>query len=181
MSAPNLSTVVSVGQQVGGPSRLSSVLQALQPPLGLAMRFDVVIGSLSLGSWSSCKGLSVAFKPETVRELGTNGFRRILMPDIEYSPVVLERAMDSKNSPAVLTWLTTQVRAWLTAKPTGEPYAGDTARITLYNAKAGPVASWTLWGVYPSRWVGPTLSGRESTVAIETLELVHEGFLPVAV
>ena len=52
-----------------------------------------------------------------------------------------------------------------------------TARITLYDAHAEEVASWSLRNVYPAAWRGPNLDAMDHQVAQETLVLVHEGFL----
>lgn len=35
--------------------------------------------------------------------------------------------------------------------------------------------SWTLINAYPCKWEGPDLDATKNEVAIETLELVHEG------
>jgi phage tail-like protein len=173
------STALNIASRVVGPSVLGPAMLALQRPLGMAMRFDVMIGTMNLGSWSSCRGIQVDFKPTRFRELGTNGYRRVLMPDIEYATITLERAMDSRNSAVIQQWLTAQARLWLAGTTTGAPYAGETGRVTLYDARAVPVANWTVYGVYPSKWTGPTLSGKEAGVAVESLELAHEGFLDV--
>lgn len=178
MTVPTAFGVVS---RLAGPSVLGPAMLALQPPLGLAMRFDVVIGTMNLGSWSACRGIQVDFKPTRFRELGTNGYQRVLLPDIDYSVITLERAMDSRNSAMIQRWLAMQARLWLTGTATGAPYPGETGRITLYDTRAVPVASWTIYGVYPSKWIGPTLSGKDSGVALEQLELAHEGFLDVSV
>lgn len=175
------STLLGAVSRVTGPSVLGPTLMALQPPLGMAMRFDVVIGTMNLGSWSSCRGIQVDFRPTRFRELGTNGYHRVLMPDIEYSAITLERAMDSRNSSAIQQWLAAQAKLWLAGTATGAPYPGETGRITLYDTRAMVVATWTVYGVYPSKWTGPTLSGKDAGVAIESLELAHEGFLDVAV
>jgi phage tail-like protein len=37
--------------------------------------------------------------------------------------------------------------------------------------------SWSLRGVHPASWTGPTLDAGSTKVAIEVLELVHEGFI----
>ena len=37
--------------------------------------------------------------------------------------------------------------------------------------------TWTLTGVIPVRWTGPSLSVDSPKVATETLELAHHGFL----
>jgi phage tail-like protein len=174
-----VSTVLGIASRVGGSSALGPAMLALQPPLGMAMRFDVVIGTMNLGSWSACRGIQVDFKPTRFRELGINGYRRVLMPDIEYTTITLERAMDGRNSAVIQQWLVAQAKLWLAGTATGAPYPGETGRITLYDTRAVPVANWTVYGVYPSKWTGPTLSGKDAGIAIESLELAHEGFLDV--
>ena len=42
---------------------------------------------------------------------------------------------------------------------------------------AAPVHTWTLMGVVPVRWTGPSMSVDSAKVATETLELAHHGFL----
>jgi len=37
------------------------------------------------------------------------------------------------------------------------------------------VARWQLRRAWPAKWEGPSLDAKTSEVAIETLELVHEG------
>ena len=166
---------------LGVAGRVTSSANNLHPPLGLAMRFNVVIGTTNLGNWSACDGLTVEFKPEKVRVLGGNSYQRVLMPSIEYSHITLERAIDSQSTRQVQQWLAAQVNSWFGPNEKGEPYGGDTARITLYDTRVNPVMTWNLYGVYPHKWSGPSLSSQDSHVAKEKLELVHEGFLPLNV
>jgi phage tail-like protein len=56
-------------------------------------------------------------------------------------------------------------------------YGARTARITLFDAHREEVASWSLRNVYPAAWHGPDLDATGNNVALETLQLVHEGFL----
>ena len=51
------------------------------------------------------------------------------------------------------------------------------AEIIVKNHDAKPVFTWTLTGVIPVRWTGPSLSVDSPKVATETLELAHHGFL----
>jgi len=39
------------------------------------------------------------------------------------------------------------------------------------------VAKWNLEGVYPVKWTGPSLDAAGNQIAVETLELAHNGFL----
>ena len=47
--------------------------------------------------------------------------------------------------------------------------------IVLMNEQGQEVARWALRRAWPAKWVGPQLRGLENDVAIETLELAHEG------
>jgi phage tail-like protein len=143
---------------------------------GLAMRFQVVVDGLNLGQWSSCKGLELRCKPDVFRNQGNAFHDEILPGDISYSPVKLERAMEARSSKAVQDWLGATFSTWL-GSDSAEPYQGGTARITLLDGTAATVMTWTLLGVYPTGWTGPTLSAKDNNVAIETLELTHLGFL----
>ena len=56
---------------------------------------------------------------------------------------------------------------------------GDVERrngsIVLLNDRREEVARWNFRQGWPCRWVGPDLDAIESEVAIETLEICHEG------
>jgi phage tail-like protein len=170
---------IGIGTRLAGGGQLGSLLTALHAPLGLAMRFDVVVGGLDLGRWSSCENLDVTMNVNPIRPLGVNGSQQVLLPSVEYSAITLKRAVDSRATPAVRDWLVGELQAWYQPSANGAPYAGQTARITLYDAMAVAVMSWTLWGVYPARWSGPALAAKDPAVAVETLQLVHQGFLDV--
>lgn len=135
--------------------------------LGLAMRFSAVVDDVDLGSWSSCRGLAVSFNPVKVLEGGANDHEVVLAGSVKYDTVSLTRAMTASDSPRVMQWLASRV----------SDYQGGTAQITLNDAHGNAVSSWSLRNVFPSRWMGPRLDANGREVAIETLELVHEGFL----
>lgn len=150
---------------------------AVTAKLGMAMRFRVHVDGINLGSWATCAGLSVEFKNKKYGE-GGNYEHSVILPDrIAYKTVTLRRAMSLQESTLVQRWLSQAVRSWYTvASP--RDVAQRTAHIELYdNTGSGLVAQWTLRNVYPSRWSGPDLDASGSAVAIETLELEHEGFL----
>ncbi|NBH06057.1 phage tail protein [Amycolatopsis sp. SID8362] len=143
--------------------------------LGLAMRFVVEIDGLNLGQWASCKGLAVKCKPFMLRERGNAFYDEVLPGEISFTPITLERAMDATSSKTVQEWLRSTFENWLD-NTSAEPYRGGTARITLLDGAGQTVMTWSLIGVYPTAWTGPTLSAKDNNVAIETLELTHEGF-----
>jgi phage tail-like protein len=48
--------------------------------------------------------------------------------------------------------------------------------IVLLDEGRQEVARWTFRNAWPCKWEGPALNAKSSEVAIETLELAHEGF-----
>ena len=144
--------------------------------LGLATRFKVVVQDVDLGGWATCRGLLVDFKHEMIREGGYYDSATIIPDRVQYTPITLTRAMNAADSTAVQGWLQRVVREWYADSSDGG-YSDHTAQITLLDAHQQPVMSWNLRNVYPLKWRGPDLDARAGAVAIETLDLAHEGFL----
>lgn len=175
--------------------------------LGMAFRFDVVIDGYDLGSWTSCKGLAVTFKHERVSELGEHTMSTYIPGRVEYSPVSLQRAMTKADWDKTKEWLQIIASApWLASENPVAEAAGDVSvsvggggieygssgsaglalqgpssgKITLRDAALEEVASWELQNVMPASWKGPQLDANGKLVALETLDLIHEGFLVCA-
>lgn len=147
---------MSNGTQVGAEKRF-----------GLAPRFEVSIDRFDLGGWQQCEGLDVSFKPVSVPEMGDNTSVRILPGPVQYTPVELTRAMQKDDLGKTMTWLAAAQR---------DQTRYETATIILFDAWGEEVATWTLEGVIPLKWKGPSLDATKSQVALEKLTLAHEGF-----
>ena len=89
---------------------------------------------------------------------------RLLPGRVEFGPVVLRRGFS--GDPVLFEW-------WR------EVAEGNLARrnvvIILLDEQRQEVARWILRRAWPSKWVGPQLHALGNEVAIETLELAHEG------
>jgi phage tail-like protein len=136
---------------------------------GLTCRFKVSVGNNDLGGWDSCKGLQIDFNLKEVREGGTNDHSYWLPDQIKYDKITLTRAMTKASSKVIQNWLKSYIDQ-------GQKSKEATAKITLLDARNEEVQSWTLLGVFPLQWQGPSLTAQDSKVAVETLVLVHEGF-----
>jgi phage tail-like protein len=149
---------------------------------GLSMRFTVTFstgdGREPLGEWSSCKGLRVDFKTEPVKVGGDYSGEVKLPAQVTYSPVVLERAMEARPSQLLQAWLGRLVTTWMNYDRDGTRPPSGTVDIALQDVHQNVVASWSLRNAYPVSWSGPVLDARQNAVALETLTLEHEGFLP---
>jgi phage tail-like protein len=134
---------------------------------GLGLRFKVTIdGYGSLGNWTKCEGLSVEFEIHEYKEGGLNDYVHRLPGRAKYKNIKLTRPIDG-DSPAVADWLAS-------VKPS---QSRQTAQIAVLDAEGETVSEWNLQGVFPARWTGPSLDASSSTVAIEQLELAHNGFM----
>ena len=136
----------------------------LEPGHGL--RFIVVIDGTPLGNWQKCEGLTITYKTESYEEGGQNGYVHKLPGRVEYENIKLTRPVDP-TSGAVATWVASVQMA--TKRGTGA--------ITVLDSSGIPVTVYTLYGMYPTKYSGPSFDVGSKNIAMETLELAHNGFL----
>ncbi|MFF4934824.1 phage tail protein [Streptomyces griseofuscus] len=144
------------------------------------MRFSVRVDGLSLGGWSSCRGLGMQFGAREIVEGGAVRPTDLLPERVSYSAVMLERAVSSPDSDVLQGWLRDVAARWMTHDGTGTsgtPYEGQDVDIRLQDYRGHEVTQWVLHKAYPKEWSGPDLSADSHAVALERLTLVHCGFL----
>jgi phage tail-like protein len=132
----------------------------------VSVYFEVHVDGHDLGAFTGCDGLGVEVVIEQREEGGMNGFVHQLPGRIKYTNVKLTRPVNS-DTEKIASWFASMNGA---VKRTQ-------AEIIAKNHDANPVFTWTLAGVIPVRWTGPSLSVDSPKVATETLELAHHGFL----
>jgi phage tail-like protein len=132
-------------------------------PFG-SFRFLVEMESLVVGGFSEVTGLGIEAETEEYREGGINDFVHNLYKGAKYPRLVLKRGVT--NSDTLWKWQT-QIRD------------GEVARHTVHVILLGETGErewdWRLVGAYPVKWSGPDFKADGSVVAVEALELVHNG------
>jgi phage tail-like protein len=83
----------------------------------------------------------------------------------KYSNIVLKRGITKDRS--LWDWRKTVIDG-ATRRVDGS--------IILLDESRQEVVRWNFRAGWPSKWEGPTLNAKSSDVAIETLEIAHEGF-----
>ena len=83
---------------------------------------------------------------------------------IKYNNIVLKRGFTKDLS--AYNWRLKVIRGH-TSRASGS--------ITLLDEGRSPVLRWTFREGWPSKWEGPALNGKTSEVAIESMEIAHEG------
>lgn len=165
------------------PRTQSSMNTPGNRPLAMVNWFKLEIeGELQhLGFWSQVSGLAVQWNMLEYR-VGDQGNDRWYFPGVTtYSNIVMKRAA-CKDSRLVKKWLD---RASFNHRTVN-------GKITLYAAEApssGPpgantpppvrpeIMSWELRRIMPLKWNIDGFDAGGNKVAIETLEVTHEGFL----
>jgi phage tail-like protein len=132
----------------------------------LSVFFAVKIDDNDLGTFNSCEGLGCEVVIEQREEGGNNGFIWQLPSRLKYSNVKFTRPLGPD---------TAKVASWFASLIAG--VKRRTATIQVMSGDGTVVATWSLDGVIPVRWTGPSLSHDSRKVTTETIEIAHHGFL----
>jgi phage tail-like protein len=133
----------------------------------ISVCFEVSIDDDSLGVFNSCEGLGCEFVLEQREEGGNNSMVWQLPTRMKYTNVKLTRPIGA-DSAKLTKWFAGMVNG---VQPT-------TMVISAKSRFDEKVAEWSLVGVVPVRWTGPSLNFDTVKVATETLEVAHHGILP---
>jgi phage tail-like protein len=126
--------------------------------------FGVEIDGIEEAVFRECSGLESEIEVLSYEEGGVNDHPHKLPGRAKFPNVILKRGVtDSKD---LWEWFSGGIKGKIERK---------TVHIILCNAKGEEVRRWTFDGAYPIKWTGPSLNANENTLAIETLELAHEG------
>jgi phage tail-like protein len=130
----------------------------MPPEAHSAASFHLEIDGISAGSFVRCRGLCASVEVVEVREGGSDQVRR-LRGDAAWSSIVLERGVARGGE--LLQWF-------------AEGRRRDGA-VVLLSADGREVSRWAFVRGWPCRWEGPALDAHATAVALELLEISHEG------
>jgi len=130
-----------------------------------AYHFDVEWGGKNTG-FTEISGLSIFFEAIQYRDgsLKEDTFQK--MPGItKFSNIVLKRGIRNGDF---------DMYNWIHRKNMGT-IERRTILIKLLDDDHTPIVTWRVKDAFPVRYSGPVLNTKSSEVAIEELELTHEG------
>jgi len=131
----------------------------------LAGNFQVTIDGVGTIAFSEVQGLEVEIEIVNYRNGSDKENSERKLPGLrKYSNITLKRGY----VPDASLW------NWFKSVLTGT-LERTTVSITLLDAADNPAWTWVLTDAWPCRYTGPTLVANSSEVAIETIEIVHEG------
>lgn len=129
-----------------------------------SFNFKVEIDSFTRAGFRECSGLDASQDPVEYRE-GTEGLTARKLPGL------------NKYSNITLKWgMTDDAELWEWRK---KAMAGKVERkngsIVLLDETGEEKMRWNFREAWPAKWTGPTFNATGNEVAIETLEIAHEG------
>ncbi|MDB5054001.1 MAG: hypothetical protein JWM44_2051 [Bacilli bacterium] len=129
-----------------------------------SFRFEVEILGVIEAGFSEVSGLQVETELQDYYEGGLNEYIHRFPKKIKYPPLVFKRGIIKSNE----LWL------WY------QGFMGGTIKrkngsIVLNNADGTVLGRWNFYDAYPIKWIGPQLGALKAEIAVETLEIVHNG------
>jgi len=130
----------------------------------VALNFLVEIEGLVVGGFSEVAGLESEIEVTEYREGGLNRFQHTLPGPASYPHLVLTHGLTDIDT--LWNWYDAITRGIIRRK---------NGTIMLLDRRRIPVMWWEFRNAYPVKWSGPHLKADSSAVAVEQVELVHEG------
>ncbi|GAX37260.1 phage tail protein [Nodularia sp. NIES-3585] len=130
----------------------------------MAYNFVVEIGGVLIGGFSEVSGLSSEIDLESYEEGGLNDYVHKFPKHTTCPNLILSRGLVRID----LFYL------WYQATSQGlvQQLSGT---IFLLNSQQIPVMWWVFKKAYPVKWEGPQFNASSEEIAIERIELVHQG------
>lgn len=129
-----------------------------------AFNFLVEIDGLTAAGFSECSGLSSETAVIEYREGSDPGHVRKLVGVRKFTNIMLKRGMTSSR----------ELWQWHQSTAGGKPDRRS-GNIVLLDDERREVARFRFVDGWIAKWTGPSLNAAGNEVAIETIEIVHEG------
>lgn len=132
-------------------------------------RYKVEIDGLEAGGFSEVSGFDASIDVIEYRE-GDMVQTPLKIPGLKkYGNITLKQGLTT--STVLYDWIIAGVNGAVERK---------TITITLLDEEETPAASWQVINAWPTKYTAPDFNATSSEVAIDTLEIAHEGMTRVS-
>jgi phage tail-like protein len=160
----------AAGQRHDPPLNHNFVVTLVDSSSLLAAGASLAVGGLTAdGGFSECTGLEMSMTPEEYKEGGRNGAVLKFPGRVAWSNVTLKRGAA----------LSSTLWDWHYGFVVGSGRRRDGV-ITMLDAARRPAVVWFFRRGLPIKYTGPTFNATQNSVAIETIEIAHEGIHLIA-
>jgi phage tail-like protein len=127
-------------------------------------RFYVKIDDMTQAVFSEVTGLQIETVVQEYEEGGNNGFVHRLPGRTKVSNLTLKRGITKSN----------EFFKWYASIATGKIERKNIS-VIMHDAEGAVLMRWEFLRAYPVKWIGPQFSADGKAMAIESLELAHDG------
>ncbi len=127
-------------------------------------RFYVEMGGESQAVFTEVSGLQIQMDVVEYEEGGSNGFVHRLPGRTKVGTLTLKRGMACSD----------EFFKWQAQIALGT-IARRNVSIVMYDVTGTEKLRWNFINAYPIKWTGPQMTADGTAVAVETLELAHDG------
>jgi phage tail-like protein len=131
--------------------------------LTMSAIFDV-----ALGGFSECSGIEMSMQPEEYKEGGNNGYVHKFPTRVTWSNITLKKGIGASTG----LW------DWHYGFVEGKGKRRDGVIVLLTDLRT-PNNIWYFRGGLPVKYMGPAMNAMQNNVAIEAIEIAHEGIYQV--
>jgi phage tail-like protein len=128
-----------------------------------------VITAIAAGQFSEVTGLGAQLEVLAQPEGGRNDYVHQLPVRHSYSRIVLKRGV--VRDPGLFFWYQAGMSQSIGARRDGA--------IVLLTREQYPAVGWIFRGGLASGWKGPEFKASDNAVAVESIEITHEGLLQI--
>jgi len=128
--------------------------------------FLIEIENIQCGKFRICEGLEAETYVYEVEEGGLNSNTHKFLGRNRFPNVILENGISTNND--LFQW-------YEQTAMTDNTIERKSVTIALYDIKGQEIKRWNLFRAIPCRWVGPSMAVDGQGVAVERIEIAHEG------
>jgi phage tail-like protein len=133
----------------------------------LSFNFAVEISGLIVAAFNEVSGLQAEIEVQEYREGGVNEYIHKRAGPARYpSNLILKKGIG--DSTELWSWYCNVLQGTIQRK---------SLAVVLMDSTGAEQRRWTFQNAYPVKWAGPDFKAQGSDVAIESLEMAHEGLV----
>jgi len=135
-----------------------------------AYNYRLEIDGVESGGFSECSGLQMETQVYEYKEGGNNRTTLKFPEHTSYGNITLKRGITLSND--LISWHQDIIEGAFTVNPRSK---NPNVAIILRDEKGDDVRRWNVVRALPVKWTGPDLKANADEIAIESLEIAHEG------
>jgi phage tail-like protein len=131
--------------------------------------FALEVNGQEIAHFMECSGLKTTSTVFEIEEGGMNGMTHKRPGQSKWDNIVLRFATNASQE--LLSWRDEFLQDQFGSRPT------NSGSIIMYDNERNEIRRYSFTNCWPVSWEGPQLNSGSSELAVETLEIAHEGLI----